>query len=376
MKVTKIIAPTMPEAMKKIRKNLGENAVIINSKVTYSGGFFGMFKKRNIEVIAGLDQDVEKGRLEARRKQEGFEQQTIHFHQEKEELKNGLEIQKDLIELKSMIEHLSKSKMSTPYPQEIQQLNESLVAQGLAEEHLYELIDYLLEKDSTKRLGNEQQVKQWTKEWLVEQLKPYQYGGIDYNKKYVNVVGPTGVGKTTTLAKIAAQSVLTYNKKVAFITTDTYRIAAIEQLKTYAELLKAPIEVVYNRSDFQLAIDKFKEVDTIFIDTAGRNYHEIHFVEDLPNIIDFSNEMETLLVLSLTAKETDLVKMIDNFAKIHFQKFIFTKIDETSSYGTAFNLIKKYKKGAAYLTNGQDVPEDILEASEKNIAELILRGTL
>ena len=100
------------------------------------------------------------------------------------------------------------------------------------------------------------------------------FGGISFNKKYINVLGPTGVGKTTTIAKIAARALLEKKKKIGFITTDTYRIAAIEQLRTYANLLQAPVEVAYNSKDFEEAIEKMTDLDLIFIDTAGRNYKE------------------------------------------------------------------------------------------------------
>ena len=104
---------------------------------------------------------------------------------------------------------------------------------------------------------------------------------MGFNKKYINIVGPTGVGKTTTLAKVAAETMLNQRKKVAFITTDTYRIAAIDQLKTYAKILNIPIEVAYNLEDFKRAADRFSHYDIVFIDTAGRNFRNEQYVKDL-----------------------------------------------------------------------------------------------
>ena len=136
---------------------------------------------------------------------------------------------------------------------------------------------------------------------LQTQMEHLPFGGISYTKKYINVLGPTGVGKTTTIAKIAARAILEKKKKVGFITTDTYRIAAIEQLKTYAGLLQSPLEIVYNEKDLHEAMVKFEHLDIVFIDTAGRNFKETKFVRDLEKLIEFEVNTETFLVLSSTS---------------------------------------------------------------------------
>ncbi|HEY4623958.1 MAG TPA: flagellar biosynthesis protein FlhF, partial [Solibacillus sp.] len=200
--------------------------------------------------------------------------------------------------------------------------------------------------------------------------------GLSYEKKYINVLGPTGVGKTTTIAKMAARSVLEKKKKIGFITTDTYRIAAIEQLKTYAALLQAPVEVVYNAEDYAEAIKKLAHLDLIFIDTAGRNYREAKYVNDLKALINFNEQAESYLVLAITAKQKDLESIIEQFKNLKIEKFIFTKLDETNSIGTMFNLMIKYNKGLAYYTNGQEVPEDIEQPSSDSLLELFFKERL
>lgn len=179
------------------------------------------------------------------------------------------------------------------------------------------------------------------------------------------------MGKTTTIAKIAAKAVLKDNKKVALITTDTYRIAAIEQLKTYAKLLNIPIEVAYNAEDFKNATEKFRSFDLILTDSAGRNFREERFVHELKEVIHFNGEMETYLVLALTSKYADLKKIIEQFHDISIQKVIFTKKDETMSCGTIFNVIADYSLGIAYITDGQNVPEDIVEATEDYLLQCL-----
>ena len=217
-------------------------------------------------------------------------------------------------------------------------------------------------------------MREITQSYLRNQLTDVEIGGLTYDKKYINVLGPTGVGKTTTIAKMAARSVLEKKKKIGFITTDTYRIAAIEQLKTYAGLLQAPVEIVYNAEDYKKAIEKLDYLDIIFIDTAGRNYKEAKYVNDLQQLINFNEQAQSFLVVSLTAKERDIESIIEQFDKIPIEKFIFTKLDETNSIGTMFNLMIKYKKGLAYYTNGQEVPEDIEQADLEKLFELFFQG--
>ena len=134
------------------------------------------------------------------------------------------------------------------------------------------------------------------------------------------------------------------------------------------------VEVVYKMEDFKKAIDKFVDYDHVFIDTAGRNFREKKYVEDLRSIIDFNQQMETFLVLSFTSKENDMREIISQFSPIHIDRFIFTKLDETSSYGSMINLMSETGIGAAYVTNGQDVPEDIKEMNVDEIVRLLMKG--
>lgn len=131
---------------------------------------------------------------------------------------------------------------------------------------------------------------------------------------------------------------------------------------------------MYNASDYKSAIEKLAHLDLIFIDTAGRNYKEAKYVDELQKLINFNEEAESYLVLSLTAKEKDLDTIIDQFEQVPIEKFIFTKLDETNSIGTMFNLMIKYNKGLAYYTNGQEVPEDIEQPNLESLFELFFQG--
>ncbi|UUZ97287.1 AAA family ATPase [Paenibacillus sp. P25] len=187
-------------------------------------------------------------------------------------------------------------------------------------------------------------------------------------------VGPTGVGKTTTIAKLAAEQVLKHQRKVGFITSDTYRIAAVEQLKTYATILNVPLEVVFSPLDLGKAFEQLKDRDLIFMDTAGRNFRNEMYVSELNALLQSRGQSETFLVLSLTTKYKDMKAITDNFSKFKLDKVLFTKMDETDSYGAIVNLIREYGIQTSYIADGQSVPDDIAELNEQRILDLMLEG--
>jgi flagellar biosynthesis protein FlhF len=345
MKIKKFLAPNMPEAMKQIRLELGDQAVILNSKVIQRKGFLGFMKKRNLEVIAAVDPEPGKPRqreitpakieyekakeirtdsrvepAEANKKQAARETESLH---------------RELAELKRAVLEISgfSSAVFQKYPLKIQKFLSRCTEQELDKAFVLSIGECLLEQwKAHGKEPSEGDVLDWGKAVIRKKLSRFACGEIQ--SKYVNLIGPTGVGKTTTLAKMAAGAVLDKKEKIAFITTDTYRIAAVEQLKTYANLLNVPFEVIYKLSDFHKAIEKFAGFDRIYIDTAGRNYREIQYIRELKGLIDFNENMETFLALSMTMKEKDMAAVME-----------------------------KYGTGCAYVTNGQDVPDDIIEAS-------------
>ena len=198
------------------------------------------------------------------------------------------------------------------------------------------------------------------------------FGNVSKEKRYIQVVGPTGVGKTTTLAKMASRLVLEKNKKIAFMTTDTYRIGAIEQLKTYAHLLQAPVHVIYSKEDFLRAKEELAPYDYIFIDTAGRNYRNTQYVEELLQLIEQDEELVTYAVISLSGKLEDIEATLDALEPLKFKQFLLTKLDETLSYGMIFHMLDAYDKGIVYCTDGQEVPEDLHEPTLNELIHLAM----
>ena len=195
--------------------------------------------------------------------------------------------------------------------------------------------------------------------------------------KVVFFIGPTGVGKTTTIAKLASVFQLEHKKKVAFLTADTYRIAAPEQLRTYANILNAPLSICYTPEDIKDTLDNYKDYDLVLVDTAGyshKNTEQQLQIKQLIDAVDEKYDKEIYLVLSATTKYNDLKNIADSYAEITDYNIIFTKLDETSTYGNILNI--KLYTGAelSYSTNGQNVPNDVEIFNSQKIVKLLLGG--
>lgn len=379
MNIRKIVAPNMAEAMKRIRSQLGEDAVILSSKAVYTGGFLGLFKKRNIEVIAASDPQASPPQPARKEKAKKRPEMTAKKNSapplsERKPVQDAA-LTAEIGELKKMVHSLSERQKVElqQFPEPLRPILTRLRSNELDEQWVAAVGQTLLARwSASKSEPSDSDIRGWALEAIMQLLKGKEFGPVQHSNKFVVLAGPTGVGKTTTLAKLAAEAILKEQKKAAFITTDTYRIAAIEQLKTYANLLNAPVEVAYEAEDFQQCAERLSDRDIIFVDTAGRNYRETKYINDLDKLLGGEAGMEVLLVLSMSMKEKDVDAIIENFHSIPVDRLIFTKVDETADYGTMVNMMMKHGKGAAYLTTGQDVPDDIEPASPERIARYIL----
>ena len=198
--------------------------------------------------------------------------------------------------------------------------------------------------------------------------------------KVIMFIGPTGVGKTTTIAKLASYYKLEKQYKVAFITADTYRIAAVEQLNTYASIIECPVNVVYSVDEIAQSLEDFKDFDLIFVDTAGRSHKdkeqmlELHELRDMVAGLSDTFDLECYLTLSATTKYKDMLDITGMYADIPDYRLIFTKLDETCAYGNILNIRMATGAQLSYTTTGQNVPNDIEVINEQAIARQLLGG--
>ncbi len=368
MKVKKYTAQNLPEAMKLVRADLGSGAVILNTREVQVGGVFGFFTKKNVEIFAGLDQDIDYQQSKKQTKNNVRQHQPVPVPDE--------ELTQEIRQLKNMVHTLTlQTKQTETKAPFVEEWETFLRNQELDPVILDELVAALsskydgLEADESKQYD----WNTWMMNHLGARLKKSEFGGFNYESKFLNLIGPTGVGKTTTIAKIGAKAVLKDGKRVAFITTDTYRIAAIDQLKTYAEILNIPCEVAYTADYFKKAIEKFKDYDLVLVDSAGRNFLNRYYIEELQRIVQFDKDMKNYLVLSLTSKYRDMETIYNQFKTLPVHKVIFTKKDETKTYGAMVNLSITNGVGIGYVTNGQNVPDDMFEAGADELIQMLLK---
>lgn len=276
-------------------------------------------------------------------------------------------------EVAQLRELLKKAVEVEPAGEGIVTLKEALLDQDISEQVLEEMIRCMpagalsLDKDSPEALAA---VTQYCKQLLRDPGLITLKAG---KPRIVALVGTTGVGKTTTLAKIAAKFVLERGTEVALITADTYRISAVEQLKTYSDIIGLPLEIVYSPAELKSAIRKFRSKGLILIDTAGRNQHNDFQIKELVDLLAVDSAIEKHLVLSATTKERDAVDVMDRFAPVKPDRLLFTKTDETESIGTVVNLISSRRTRVSYFTNGQSVPDDIEAAGADMLARMLLK---
>ena len=281
-----------------------------------------------------------------------------------------LDLQNQLEEMKSMLVEMSRNKNEAGG---IPNLQRAMEAQGISQHVLEDMISKL---NGTEILAPQNSIK------ALKALEKYVRKAIRIangitlysdKPKIVALIGPTGVGKTTTLAKIAAKFVLEEGAKVALITADTYRISAVEQLKTYSDILGLPLEIVYNPQALQEAIEKHRDKQLILLDTAGRSQYNAYQMKELSELLNIDADIEKHLVMSATTKTSDGLELLDNFSLCKPDRVIFTKVDETKTHGIILNILHRRKAALSYLTNGQSVPDDIEPASIEKLAELLLR---
>lgn len=393
MRVKRYIVDSMPDALQRIRSDLGNDAVILNTKDVKTGGFLGMFSKKKIEVIAAIDTasaaanlsaTVQKPSVEmpvisqakpvvAPTQQHSAATTSIAVMEEEEDVnvrtfpESRLEqdvdgsLADEIKQMKKLVQTLiQRGYQQDPLPEHLIQIEQCLKEQEVNPELIQQIFHKVIEKsDVSKQIMTEEHPLRLVAEEIKEIFNSVPVEGISDDTKIVNFVGPTGVGKTTSIAKLAAEQVLKKQKKVGFITSDTYRIAAVEQLKTYATILNAPLEVINSSQDLHRALEKLSDCDIIFMDTAGRNFRNEMYVSEINSLLRASEKSESFLVLSLTMKYKDMKAVTENFSKFSLDKVLFTKKDETDTFGSILNIVNDFSFKLSYIADGQSVPDDI-----------------
>ena len=258
----------------------------------------------------------------------------------------------------------------------MQLLHNTMVENEVNEKYANQIIEEI-EKSSKPNMPMDYVLSNVYQKMILKFGKPMPIQPAEKGPKIVFFVGPTGVGKTTTIAKIASRFRVDGKKKIALLTADTYRIAAAEQLRTYANILEVPFRVIYSVEEIEASLTDYSDYDYILVDTAGHSHHNEAQRNNMSQFIhsaDEKAEKEVFLVVSATTKYRDLLSIADAYHDMTEYKLIFTKLDETSAFGNLLNL--KLYTGAAlsYVTYGQNVPDDIERFNPQKTVKQLLGG--
>jgi len=399
MRIKKFEGDTLQEALAKVKKDFGPEAVILQTKKYVKGGIFGLFGRQRTEVTAGIDINVEKpktaGVVQALRPQPALKTSSSrafqpasfdHFESQRRvediSMKNE-SLLRELNEGKILVNPSFKAARENPSTSAginlkngMGRLQKLLIDNGVEDNLVYRTLQNINSQLSETQINNKSYVDQYLYDYISELIQVS--GPIKTQPgvtKVVAFIGPTGVGKTTTIAKIAAKYSLIEGKSVVMVSADTYRIGADIQLKKYGEIMGIPVEIVLTPADFKKVINKHIDKDIIFFDTAGRSPRNRQHLMELKEFLDVYSPIETHLVMSAVTKYYDAVSIINNFGLVPIHRIMFTKLDETKNYGLLLNLsVSSGGIPISYLATGQNVPDDIDIADAKVISRLVIKG--
>ena len=406
MIIKKFQAKTENEAVEAAKKELGNNVVVMNVRNTKKKGLFSFLRPQLVEITVAVEEDSERKEpvksADARSITEALGKiAPIVERSEKEKESSGIIYDEKppktdkVIEARlNSIENLIEEKLVKPEEpvhkeEPSDKKEEDTELKKFFDLLLSTMLDNEVEREYASSIIDEtaKVTKPGTpidvalagiyQKMILKFGKASVISPAENGPKTVFFVGPTGVGKTTTIAKIASKFSVELKKKVALLTADTYRIAAAEQLRTYANILEVPFRIIYTIEEMESALRDFKNFDYVFVDTAGhshQNEEQKNVMGSFIHSVDGIVEKEVYLVVSATTKYRDLMSIADAYSTITDYKLIFTKLDETTALGNLLNL--KLYTGAvlSYITCGQNVPDDIEDFNAQSTVKNLLGG--
>jgi len=360
MRIKKFTASNYSIALQKVKQELGEDALILGTRsIKPPSPVAGRRVATRVEITAAVEYASPVVEPEVQIPDE-FENKPLP--------ENGDADLKSLIF--SLLSQTDKAQSMGLEPHQFDTFSH-LVESGLDEKLASKILKKALEQNSEQTAGSSKESLKVMN--LMKKVLPCK-GEIDlsaYGPKIVAFVGPTGVGKTTTVAKIAAEYALRRDKKVAMISLDTYRLGAIDQLRIYGEIMEVPVEVAAGKEELRHIIASHEDKDLILIDTTGRSHQDKDYSRQLKEVFDAVGGVETHLVLSVTAQEKLFAATYRQFSSMGLDRVLFTKLDEGLNFGSLFNFTVRNRLPISYFTSGQQVPEDLEAARPERVISLI-----
>jgi flagellar biosynthesis protein FlhF len=373
-------AKSMQQALHLVRQELGYDATVVHTREINQGLLGRMMWGRQVEVVATHSPPAPQPAAP-----HGSPRDTVvpAAHEELDyramyRADLGQELASQLDDLRSMVASLCDKHEAPAAPDLSRAMFDAfttLIEADVDETTARELLDTLraegLDRDASSPADVQGRLRQLVA-GMVETTGPLIT--TPGRRRLVALVGPTGVGKTTTIAKLAANLRLREKKRVGLITVDTYRVAAVEQLRTYADIIDLPMEVVATPREMREAVARLTDLDLVLLDTAGRSPRDEVQIQELKSMLGEAQPDEVHLVLSSTAAIGSLLPTAARFSEVGATSLLLTKLDEANSLGHLVKLFRHSQLPASYLTNGQNVPDDILVAQPESLADMLLAG--
>jgi flagellar biosynthesis protein FlhF len=352
MKIKKFKAGNFSEALTIVKKELGEDAIILSSSQLKDG------KESFVEVLAAVEYDNEpyKRYENGTAMGDSIIGNQKGYEEEKRAGKGYFDVQYEIKMLRNMLEEMKNRGYGLSLPVEKMEIFHFLKERTIFEEFAFRICEKARDIEEVSEI-------------ILSDLKGCK--NTDDTKRIIMLIGTTGVGKTTTIAKLAARAIRS-GKRISIVSLDTYRIGAIEQMRIYARIMGVPFEVVSDIKALNSVLNKYSDKDQIFIDTTGRNPLDENYIKSLKQIC-LEKDIQTHLLLSLNSSSEFLLESYKYYSKVPVDFIAFTKADEAVRFGTIYNMSILYKKPVAYMTTGQSVPDDIEFPEVEELAFLTLK---
>lgn len=402
MIIKKFTAKTENEAIEAAKKELGDGVVVMNVKNVKRKGFLAFLKAPLVEVTVALEEESEKytaavsainsviASSQNREAEQAKSAPAVAAEPAVKKESSAIEEKLDSLQLlleqqlqKPEEDKEDKDGKTEEEPKEetetdkfMKLLHQTMLDNEVDEQYANEIIEEIGQLNKPN-LPFDYALANIYQKMILKFGKPNGITPAANGIKLVFFIGPTGVGKTTTIAKIASKFRVDEKKKVALLTADTYRIAAAEQLRTYANILEVPFRVIYTVEELEKAMEDFKDYDYLLVDTAGHSHQNTtqkDNMSDFVHSVDDKVEKEVYLVLSATTKYRDLISIADSYKEMADYKLIFTKLDETTTLGNLLNLRLYTGASLSYVTYGQNVPDDIEDFNPQKTVKRLLGG--
>ena len=396
-------APTMAQALAEVKRDLGRDAVILHTRTFRRGGLLAFWRQQMWEVTASPNLNVPHRLGDGKSEHQAAGQYEAAMDTPSPEppahAKAALpvpattaqattdepgQLATQVHDIRQMVEQLLQrpgggaTEAWPEVPVEVRQFQKQFICQDIDPAYAEKILKQLCMSLTGQQFTDRQMLRSELRKLVAARIRTDKAEPTRPRKagraQVISLIGPTGVGKTTTIAKLAANYKLREGKTVGLITIDTYRIAAVDQLRTYADIIEVPLRAVLTTGELNQAVEAMHDLDVVLIDTAGRSQNNRLRLGQLKSFIAAAEPDEVHLVVSATANRACTAAVLERFMPLGANRIIVTKLDEAGSFGVFLNVSEAGGGPISYITTGQDVPEDIARADADALAECILTG--